>query len=138
MVRSRGAGTTGRKHRRQDIVQIVDQTQAEGLAGQKGTFNAQGFGVLEPYDSNTRSLSFDTSKTFHFLGQHTVSAGYTWQFPAYDDITNYSGGKFTLPSANATRRRSRVSGQDESDGGGRVVRRGPVPRAAGEDRLERK
>jgi hypothetical protein len=57
----------------QDIVQIVDQTQAEGLVGQKGTFNAQGFGVLEPYDSNTRSLSFDTSKTYHFLGQHTLS-----------------------------------------------------------------
>jgi Carboxypeptidase regulatory-like domain len=86
----------------QDIVQIVDQTQAEGLPGQKGTFNGQGFGVLEPYDSNTRSLSFDTSKTFHFLGQHTVSAGYTWQFPIYDDITRYSGGKFTLPSANAS------------------------------------
>ena len=63
---------------------------------------AQGFGFLEPYDGNTKGLSFDTSKTLHFLGQHTFSAGYTWQFPIYDDITTFSGGKFALPSANAT------------------------------------
>src|SRR6185295_8635422 len=67
-----------------DVVQIIDQTQAEGLPGQAGTFNGQGFGVVEPYDSNTRSISMDTSKTMRFLGQHTVSAGYTWQFPVYD------------------------------------------------------
>jgi hypothetical protein len=85
-----------------DVVQIIDQTQAEGLPGQAGTFNGQGFGVVEPYDSNTRSISMDTSKTMRFLGQHTVSAGYTWQFPVYDDITKYSGGKFPLPSANAS------------------------------------
>jgi hypothetical protein len=81
-----------------DVTQIVDST----LLGGNGVFNAQGFGFLEPYDSNTRSLQSDVSKTFHFLGQHTVSVGYTWQFPVYDDTTKFSGGKFAIPSANAT------------------------------------
>jgi hypothetical protein len=85
-----------------DIVQITDQTQTAGVPGQAGQFVAQGFGFLEPYDSNTRSLSGDTSKSFHFLGQHTLSVGYTWQFPVYNDITKFSGGKFPLPSANAS------------------------------------
>ena len=81
-----------------DVTQIVDST----LLGGKGVFNGQGFGFLEPYDSNTRSISFDTSKTFHFLGQHTLSVGYNWQFPVYDDTTKYSGVVFPLPSANAS------------------------------------
>ena len=81
-----------------DVTQIVDES---GVV-QTGTFNAQGFGFLEPYDSNTKSLSFDTSKTYRFLGQHTFSIGYTWQFPIYNDTTSYSGGKFAIPDANAT------------------------------------
>ena len=85
-----------------DVTQIVDQTQTEGLAGQAGTFNAQGFGYLEPYDSNTRGISFDTSKNYHFGGQHTFSIGYTWQFPVYNDIIQESGGKFALPGTNAS------------------------------------
>lgn len=84
-----------------DVTQIVDNTQTAGLANQAGSFNAQGFGFLEPYDSNTRSISFDTSKTYRFLGQHTFSIGYTWQFPIYNDITSFSGGKFAIPKLNA-------------------------------------
>src|SRR2546421_81383 len=48
-----------------DVTQISD----ESALLQAGTFNAQGVGFLEPYDSNTRSISFDTSKTLHFLVQ---------------------------------------------------------------------
>src|SRR5438477_166334 len=81
-----------------DVTQIVDES---GLF-QAGTFNAQGFGFLEPYDSNTRSIAFDTSKTYHFIGQHTFSIGYNWQFPVYNDITSFSGGKFAIPATNAS------------------------------------
>src|SRR6266851_1158581 len=81
-----------------DVTQILDETNAN----LSGTFNAQGFGFLEPYDSNTRSIAFDTSKTYHFLGQHTFSIGYNWQFPLYDDTTSFSGGKFAIPSTNAS------------------------------------
>lgn len=85
-----------------DVTQIVDNTQTASLNGQAGSFNAQGFGFLEPYDGNTKSISFDTAKTFHFLGQHTFSVGYIWQYPVYNDITTFSGGKFALPNANAS------------------------------------
>jgi hypothetical protein len=80
-----------------DVRQIVDSTLLSA-----GTFNAQGFGFLEPYDSNTRSISFDISKGYQFGGAHTFSVGYTWQFPIYNDITQESGGKYTIPSANAS------------------------------------
>lgn len=86
-----------------NIYQIVDNTQTHNLAGQRGAYNAQGFGFLEPYDSNTKGLSFDTSKTFRFLGNsHTISAGYTWQFPVYDDTTINTGPKFAIPATNAS------------------------------------
>ena len=86
-----------------DIIQIFDNTQINSLPGQRGAFNAQGFGFSEPYDGNTKSLQGDTSKIFHFLhSQHTISAGYTWQFPTYDDITSFSGGHFVIPQLNAT------------------------------------
>jgi hypothetical protein len=86
-----------------DITQIQDTTQIYGLSGQRGSFIAQGFGFSEPYDSQTKSLQGDVTKTFHLFGsQHALSAGYTWQFPHYDDITSYSGGKFVVPQLNAT------------------------------------
>jgi hypothetical protein len=85
-----------------NVVQIGDNTQTAGLPGQAGAFIGQGFGFFEPYDGNTRSVQGDVSKTAHFLGQHTISAGYTWQFPVYNDITGYSGGTYTIPSANAS------------------------------------
>ncbi len=86
-----------------DIVQIVDLTQTAGLTDQRGSYNAQGFGFHEPYDSNTKSLQGDVTKTFNFLGsQHALSFGYNWQFPHYDDSTTYSGGRYAIPSTNAT------------------------------------
>ncbi len=86
-----------------DITQIVDNTQIYSQSGQRGSFNAQGFGFSEPYDSQTKSLQGDVTKIFHLFGsQHALSAGYTWQFPTYNDITSYSGGHFTVPKLNAT------------------------------------
>lgn len=87
----------------QNIYGIVDSTQIAGLPGQRGTFNAQGLGLDEPYDANTKGIQGDVSKTFHFLGsQHTLSVGYNWQFPHYNDITGWTGPKFAIPTANAT------------------------------------
>jgi hypothetical protein len=86
-----------------DITQVADNTQIYSLPGQRGAFNAQGFGFSEPYDSQTKSLQGDVTKIFHLFGsQHALSAGYTWQFPTYNDITSFSGGHFTLPQLNAT------------------------------------
>jgi len=86
-----------------DITQIVDNTQIYSQSGQRGSFNAQGFGFSEPYDSQTKSLQGDVTKIFHLFGsQHALSAGYTWQFPTYNDITSYSGGHFTIPQLNVS------------------------------------
>jgi hypothetical protein len=86
-----------------DITQVVDNTQIYGLSSQRGSFNGQGFGFSEPYDSQTKSLQGDVTKIFHLFGsQHALSVGYNWQFPHYDDITSYSGGHFTVPQLNAT------------------------------------
>src|ERR1700687_521183 len=86
-----------------DVTQIIDNTQIYNQTGQRGAFNAQGFGFSEPYDSQTRGWQGDVTKIFHLFGnQHALSVGYTWQNPHYDDITSYSGGHFTLPQLNAT------------------------------------
>jgi hypothetical protein len=86
-----------------NVYQITDNTQIDGLAGQRGSFNAQGLGLTEPYDANTKGLQGDVSKTVHFLGsQHTFSLGYNWQFPHYNDIQSWTGPKFAIPTLNAT------------------------------------
>lgn len=85
-----------------NIYQIADNTQIYNLPGQRGAFNAQGIGVLEPYEANTKGLSGDLTKTFHFTGTHSINVGYTWQFPHYDEHQFWSGPKYAIPSLNAT------------------------------------
>ena len=82
-----------------NVYQIIDNTQIG--AGQRGSFNAQGIGIVEPYDGNTRSVSGNFTKTFHFAGTHSLNVGYTWQFPNYNDHTFWSGDKFVVPELNA-------------------------------------
>lgn len=81
---------------------IEDKTQTAGLPGQAGQFIAQGKGLVEPYDSYSKTISFDTSKQVHFLGHHTLSLGYVHQPPHYNDIQLLTGGFYTVPTTNAT------------------------------------
>ena len=83
-----------------NVYNIFDDTQIG--TGQRGSFNAQGISVLEPYNGNTRGVNGDITKTVHFAGTHSVNVGYTWQFPVYDDHTFYSGPRYVIPSVNAT------------------------------------
>jgi len=85
-----------------NVYQIADNTQIAGLTGQRGAFLAQGIGVLEPYESNTKGLTGDVTKTFHFAGTHSINVGYTWQFPHYDEHQFWSGPKYQIPALNAT------------------------------------
>ncbi len=74
------------------IINITDNTQTAGLAGQAGSFRAQGFGSFETYDSLSKGIQFDVHKVVTILGQqHTFSVGYSWAFPTYDDTNSYSG-----------------------------------------------
>jgi hypothetical protein len=83
-----------------DVYEITDLTQT--ASGQRGLFRAQGIGLYEPYDSNSKGIEFDTSKGYHFGGKHTFSFGYTYSRPSYDDVTNRSGLRFAIPTTNAT------------------------------------
>jgi hypothetical protein len=84
----------------QNISGIFDDTQIG--VGQRGAFNAQGIGLVEPYDGNTRGLSGDITKTVHFAGTHSINVGYTWQYSQYNDHTFWSGPRYVIPSTNAT------------------------------------
>ena len=86
------------------IYPITDQTQIAGLAGQRGQFTAQGLGtgIIVNYQAHAEALNFDTTKIFHFGGTHSLSVGYFWQYPTYDDVTSYSTPKYAIPGTNAT------------------------------------
>jgi hypothetical protein len=82
------------------IYPILDQT----LIATTGQFNAQGLGtgLTVNYQSHAEALSFDTSKIVNFVGTHTFSAGYFWQYPTYDNVTRYSTLSYAIPATNAT------------------------------------
>lgn len=88
---------------------IADLTQTAGLpsAGpglpaQRGSFRAQGIGLYEPYDSNSKGIEFDTQKGYSLGGKHIFSVGYTYDRPTYDDTTFRSGPRFAIPTTNAS------------------------------------
>jgi len=83
-----------------NISRIQDLTQTGGLKGQRGSYRMEGLGFIENYDSTSKSLNFDTSKQATFAGHHTFSVGYYWQYPHYNDINEYSGARFPIPTTN--------------------------------------
>ena len=84
-----------------DVYQITDLTQTGGLAGQRGSFVAQGLGFFEPTESNTWRATFDTQKTANFWGQHTFGLGYQFQRAFYEGRRDRSGPKTPVPGTNA-------------------------------------
>jgi hypothetical protein len=83
------------------IANITDETQIDGLAGQRGLFRAQGYGNFENYDSNGKGGQFDVHKEFTILGQHhTISAGYNYNFTTYLDTNGYSGPLYPISLVN--------------------------------------
>jgi hypothetical protein len=66
----------------------------------RGSYRMEGLGFIENYDSTSKSLNFDTSKQATFAGHHTFSVGYYWQYPHYNDINEYSGPRFPIPTTN--------------------------------------
>jgi hypothetical protein len=60
-----------------------------------------GFGAFEPSTNNTYSIAVNTSKTFGFLGQHTVSVGYSYDHTDFLDQPSRSGPLYPIPAQNA-------------------------------------
>jgi hypothetical protein len=77
---------------------INDQSlQVSGAGGSVAT----GFGSYAPTKENTYSLMFNTQKTAHFLGQHTLSVGYAYDHTNFLYQPSRSGPLFTIPDSNA-------------------------------------
>jgi hypothetical protein len=85
-----------------NVYVIEDDTQTLGLPTQRGSFIAQGIGFLDNNNSSSKAIYADTSKQFHFAGTHTISIGYNWLYPNYNDIQGDSGPRFAVPTTNAT------------------------------------
>ncbi len=61
-----------------------------------------GLGGYEPSKNYTYSIAVNTSKTFGFYGQHTVSVGYAYDHTNFVDLFNTrSGPSFPIPNQNA-------------------------------------
>jgi hypothetical protein len=84
-----------------NVFQITDLTQTGGLAGQRGSFVAQGLGFFEPTNGTTYRATFDTTKNVTFLGSHTFGLGYQYQRASYGGTRDRSGPKSPVPATNA-------------------------------------
>ncbi len=81
-----------------DVYEIQDQSLQ--VAGTGGTITT-GFGDYYPTREGTYSLIANTQKTAHFLGEHTLSVGYSYDHTKFLYDHERSGPLFALPTANA-------------------------------------
>jgi hypothetical protein len=57
-------------------------------------------GGYEPTKSDDYSLNIDTQKVVNFLGQHTLSVGYTYEHTNLIDKDDRTGAMYAIPGAN--------------------------------------
>jgi hypothetical protein len=77
---------------------IADQSpQVAKTGGQVNT----GFGTYSPSREGTYSVIVNTQKTAHFLGDHTISVGYSYDHTKFLYQPARSGALFTIPDQNA-------------------------------------
>ena len=80
---------------------IADQSLEYPKSAPRGGQVNTGFGNYAPSKENTYSLVFNTQKTAHFLGQHTLSVGYSYDHTNFLYEPSRSGPLFAIPTANA-------------------------------------
>jgi hypothetical protein len=61
-----------------------------------------GFGNYAPSAEDTYSLNFNTQKTAHFVGEHTLSVGYAYDHTNFLYQPSRSGPLFAIPDSNAS------------------------------------
>lgn len=64
-------------------------------------FTTSYVGGYEPTKNDDYSINLETEKRFHFLGEHTLSLGYTYDHTNFLDQPTRSGALFPIPGANA-------------------------------------
>jgi len=85
-----------------DVYGVTDLLQRNPIPGTavRGTFFRQGFGFYENTTGNTYGLNLDTTKSFHFLGEHSVAFGYRFDRSHYDGTASRTGPFFDNPTTN--------------------------------------
>ncbi len=64
-------------------------------------FTTSYVGGYEPTKNDDYSINLETQKVFHFLGQHTLGVGYTYDHTNFLDQPTRSGSLFPIPGSNA-------------------------------------
>src|SRR5882762_9367716 len=67
----------------------------------RGQFTRQGFGYFENTKGDNYGTNVDTSKSFHFLGQHNLTVGYRFDRSLYGGSKHRTGPTITLDAAQA-------------------------------------
>ena len=62
----------------------------------RGNYNRQGFGYYENTVGNNKGYNFDTSKSFHALGQHNLTLGYRFDNGSYDGSKQRTGANIAI------------------------------------------
>ncbi len=81
----------------QNVYAINDQSlQVAGTGGSVST----GFGTFSPSREGTYSMIVNTQKTARFLGEHTLSVGYSYDHTKFLYQPSRSGPLFNIPDTN--------------------------------------
>jgi hypothetical protein len=80
-----------------DQYSIADQS----LLPSGGSTVQSGFGSYAPTREDTYSIAVNTQKTAHLFGQHTFSAGYSYDHTRFLYSPSRSGPLYAIPDANA-------------------------------------
>jgi hypothetical protein len=68
---------------------------------QRGIYQRQGLGYYENTVGDNYGLNFDTQKTFHFAGEHSLSFGYRYDRSHYNGNKNYTGSRIAFDADTA-------------------------------------
>ncbi|HMK23847.1 MAG TPA: TonB-dependent receptor, partial [Terriglobales bacterium] len=87
-------------HSNFDEIPKYDVSQVTSRIDPAKIFPLMGFGFLENHHTDSYALNVDTSKVFHWAGEHTISLGYRYERPNYTDVKTSSGASFAAPDTN--------------------------------------
>ena len=67
----------------------------------RGSFTRQGLGFFQNTQGDNYGFNIDTSKSFHFLGEHNVTVGYNYSRSHYDGNKLRTGANIPIDAATA-------------------------------------
>jgi carboxypeptidase family protein len=68
----------------------------------RGNNAGQGYGYFENTEGDNYGFNADTTKSFHFLGNHSVTAGYRFERSHYNGVKTRTGARYLSPTTDVT------------------------------------